>query len=113
MFRDKTKGYTTIRNRLSKMGINDPSLVDCVNVQYICECVSTRSAHLVSVGLAVLLNKIDDPFVNIGVDGSVYRFHPFFRDLIIKKTRELIKPNIQVSDLGHNRIALLLPRIVV
>lgn len=82
---------------LNEMGINDPSLVDCANVRYICECVSRRSAHLVSAGLAVLLNKMDEKSVTIGVDGSVYRFHPYFHKLMVEKTKQLAKSDIKVS----------------
>lgn len=82
---------------LNEMGINDPSLVDCANVRYICECVSRRSAHLVSAGLAVLLNKMDEKSVTIGVDGSVYRFHPYFHKLMVEKTKQLANPDIKVS----------------
>lgn len=93
-----TRNFQNTMKVLSEMGINDPSLVDCANVRYICECVSSRSAHLVSVGLAVLLNKMDEKSVTIGVDGSVYRFHPYFHKLILQKTRELTKPDIKVSE---------------
>lgn len=82
---------------LNEMGINDPSLVDCANVRYICECVSRRSAHLVSAGLAVLLNKMDEKSVTIGVDGSVYRFHPYFHKLMVEKTKQLTNSDIKVS----------------
>lgn len=81
---------------LNEMGINDPSLVDCANVRYICECVSRRSAHLVSAGLAALLNKMDEKSVTIGVDGSVYRFHPYFHKLMVEKTKQLTKSDIKV-----------------
>jgi len=84
------------------MGINDPSLVDCANVRYICECVSRRSAHLVSAGLAVLLNKMDEKSVTIGVDGSVYRFHPYFHKLMVEKTKQLTNPDIKVSVIHYN-----------
>lgn len=81
---------------LNEMGIHDPSLVDCANVRYICECVSRRSAHLVSAGLAALLNKMDEKSVTIGVDGSVYRFHPYFHKLMVEKTKQLAKSDIKV-----------------
>lgn len=90
---------------LNEMGINDPSLVDCANVRYICECVSRRSAHLVSAGLAVLLNKMDEKSVTIGVDGSVYRFHPYFHKLMVEKVKQLANPDIKVS-LKHRMLCL-------
>jgi len=96
-FSDKANYKETLKV-LSEMGINDPSLVDCANVRYICECVSRRSAHLVSAGLAALLNKMDEKSVTIGVDGSVYRFHPYFHKLMVEKTKQLTKSDIKVSE---------------
>ncbi|XP_050057486.1 hexokinase type 2 isoform X3 [Aphis gossypii] len=102
---------------LSEMGINDPSLVDCANVRYICECVSRRSAHLVSAGLAALLNKMDEKTVTIGVDGSVYRFHPYFHKLMVEKTKQLIKSDIKfdlmLSEDGSGRGAALVAAVAV
>ncbi|XP_060845114.1 hexokinase type 2-like [Rhopalosiphum padi] len=98
---------------LSEMGINDPSLADCANVRYICECVSSRSAHLVSAGLAVILNKMDEKSVTIGVDGSVYRFHPFFHKLILEKTRQLTKADINFFLMGSGRGAALVAAVAV
>ncbi|XP_025190959.1 hexokinase type 2-like [Melanaphis sacchari] len=102
---------------LSEMGINDPSLVDCANVRYICKCVSSRSAHLVSAGLAVILNKMDEKSVTIGVDGSVYRFHPYFQKLILEKTRQLTKTDINfelmLSEDGSGRGAALVAAVAV
>lgn len=92
---------------LNEMGINDPSLVDCANVRYICECVSRRSAHLVSAGLAVLLNKMNEKSVTIGVDGSVYRFHPYFHKLMVEKVKQLANPDIKVS-LKHKMLFIYL-----
>ncbi|XP_003242238.1 hexokinase type 2 isoform X1 [Acyrthosiphon pisum] len=102
---------------LSEMGINDPSLVDCANVRYICECVSRRSAHLVSAGLAALLNKMDEKSVTIGVDGSVYRFHPYFHKLMVEKTKQLTKSDIKfdlmLSEDGSGRGAALVAAVAV
>ncbi|XP_001945605.1 hexokinase type 2-like [Acyrthosiphon pisum] len=112
---DPRGDYTNMLLVLNKMGINDPSLVDCVNVRYICECVSTRSAHLVSVGLAVLLNKMDETSVTIGVDGSVYRLHPCFHKLVVEKTRELTRSYINfelmLSEDGSGRGAALVAAV--
>lgn len=97
MYSDKANYRETLKV-LNEMGIVDPSLVDCANVRYICECVSKRSAHLVSAGLAALLNKMGEKTVTIGVDGSVYRFHPFFHKLMVEKVKQLVDPEIKVSE---------------
>lgn len=65
-------------------------------VRHVCECVSRRAAHLVSAGIACLLNKMNEPRVTVGIDGSVYRFHPHFHTLMCEKIAQLVRPGIQV-----------------
>ena len=47
-------------------------------------------------GIASLLNKMNRPDVVVAVDGSLYRFHPHFHDLMIEKIQDLINPGIKV-----------------
>lgn len=82
---------------LGELGLAHASEQDCANVRYICECVSRRAAHLVSAGIAVLINKMKEPSLTVGVDGSVYRFHPHFHDLMVEKIKQFILPGIKVS----------------
>lgn len=82
---------------LKKLELDHATDQDCTNIRYICECVSRRAAHLVSAGVAALLNKMGIPSVTVGVDGSVYRFHPFFHDLMMEKIAQLVNKEIKVS----------------
>lgn len=82
---------------LEELGCEDPSDEDCANVRYICEAVSRRAAHIAAAGVACLLNKMGHPHVTVAVDGSVYRFHPHFHDLMVEKIRQLINPGLTVS----------------
>lgn len=108
---EPTDSVTVIREILHEIGIENPSDEDCVNVRYACESVSRRSAHLVSAALAVLILKMGDPDITIGVDGSVYRFHPKFHDLMMEKITELIPPSFRfkfiLSEDGSGRGAAL------
>lgn len=52
---------------------------------------------LVFVGVAALLNKMDRQDVTVAVDGSLYRFHPHFHDLMVEKIQQLVKPEIKVK----------------
>ncbi|XP_055371114.1 hexokinase type 2 [Condylostylus longicornis] len=112
---DEIGSYTNCRMVLEELGIIDVSDDDCAAVRYICECVSSRAAHLTSCGIAALLNKMDDPSVTVGVDGSVYRFHPKFHDLMVSKMRELVKPHIKfdlmLSEDGSGRGAALVAAV--
>lgn len=49
-----------------------------------------------SAGVATLLNKMGEPAVTVGIDGSVYRFHPQFHNLMMEKIGELVNPGIKV-----------------
>ena len=94
---------------------SDATDEDCANVRYVCECVSKRAAHLVSCGIATLINKMDEKQVTVGVDGSVYRFHPKFHTLMVEKITELIKPDISfdlmLSEDGSGRGAALVAAV--
>jgi len=63
-------------------------------VRHVCSLVSRRAAYLASAGIACLLNKMGRREVTIGIDGSLYRFHPFFHDLMMEKVKQLIRPDI-------------------
>ncbi|XP_037938345.1 hexokinase type 2 isoform X2 [Teleopsis dalmanni] len=112
---DEPGTYTNCRLVLEELGLNNATDDDCANVRYICECVSKRAAHLVSCGLATLINKMDEPSVTVGVDGSVYRFHPKFHNLMVEKISQLVKPGISfdlmLSEDGSGRGAALVAAV--
>lgn len=68
---------------------------DCRIVQHVCCLISTRAAYLASAGIACLLNKMNRPDVAVAVDGSLYRFHPHFHDLMMEKIQQLVNPGIK------------------
>lgn len=88
-FSDPKGRYTNCREVLAELGMRNVSDQDCENVRYVCSLVSRRAAHLVSAGIAALLNKMGENNVTVGIDGSVYRFHPHFHDLMTEKISEL------------------------
>nr|CAH8856878.1 unnamed protein product [Trichobilharzia regenti] len=47
-------------------------------VRYVCEMVVKRAAYLAGAGIACILRRINRPEVTVGVDGSLYKFHPKF-----------------------------------
>lgn len=62
---DKPGQFTYCREILDELGLQHASDADCANVRYICERVSSRAAHLVSAGIAALINKMDEPSVTV------------------------------------------------
>ncbi|XP_073832745.1 hexokinase A [Musca autumnalis] len=112
---DEPGTFTNCRLVLEELGLTEATDEDCANVRYICECVSSRAAHLVSSGIACLINKMNEPHVTVGVDGSVYRFHPKFHTLMVEKISQLVKPGItfdlMLSEDGSGRGAALVAAV--
>ena len=104
MFRiDKNDNYSEkkgdtnkCRDVLEELGLNHATEADCGHVRYVCECVSRRAAFLAGTGVAVLLNRIKEDTVSVAVDGSVYRFHPHFHDVMSETIKKLANPGHDV-----------------
>jgi len=112
---DKPGTFLNCYDVLEELGVFHATDEDCANVRYICECISSRAAHLSSAGIAALINKMNEPSVTVGVDGSVYRFHPKFHDLMMEKIRSLVPDHIQfdimLSEDGSGRGAALVAAV--
>ena len=107
--------FANTRRVLEDIGIRNPTYDDCAIVQHICKTVSKRASKLAAagrslvsigsssnvalapLGLAVLINRINKPTVTVGVDGSVYRYHPRFKRNMEKCLRTLVNRNTKVS----------------
>lgn len=72
---DKPGTYTYCMEVLEELGLDHATEQDCANVRYICECVSSRAAHLVSAGIAALINKMNEPVVTVSCN--------FFENILI------------------------------
>lgn len=62
---DKPGQYNYCMDVLEEIGLDHATPQDCANVRYICERVSSRAAHLVSAGIASLINKMDEKSVTV------------------------------------------------
>ncbi|EYC45873.1 hypothetical protein Y032_0414g1029 [Ancylostoma ceylanicum] len=92
----RNKSFPKTREILSQIGVRNVSNEDCLHVAYVCTAVSTRAAHLVGAAIAQVLNRMKRPYrVTVGVDGSVYRFHPFFKRLLDRKIGDLIDKEVK------------------
>lgn len=114
---DKKEEYNKTRKALERMDIQEATDEDCENVKLVCSRVSTRAAHLVSAAIATIINRMKRPQVTVGVDGSVYRYHPHFHNLMEKKISELIRPEckfeLMLSEDGSGRGAALVAAVAV
>ncbi|KAK9509081.1 hypothetical protein O3M35_006479 [Rhynocoris fuscipes] len=110
---DQRGSFKNCKNILGKLGITNATDQDCANVRYICECASRRAANLASAGLAALLNKMQLSSVTVGVDGTLYRKHPYFHDIMMDKISDLVDPTVEnvslmLSEDGSGRGAALI-----
>lgn len=96
-------------------GIENATVEDYQKLQYICECISKRAANLVAIGISGLIKRINERKVVVGIDGSVYRFHPKFDTYMRSAIKKLISPEIQfdlmLSEDGSGRGAALVAAV--
>nr|XP_055024485.1 hexokinase-4 [Misgurnus anguillicaudatus] len=108
-----------IYNILSSLGIL-PSELDCDIVRLACESVSTRAAHMCAAGLAGVINLMrerrcqEELKITVGVDGSVYKLHPCFKERFHKLVWEMT-PHCEItfiqSEEGSGRGAALISAV--
>ncbi|XP_054582487.1 hexokinase-4 isoform X2 [Eptesicus fuscus] len=108
-----------IYNILRTLGLR-PSAADCDLVRRACESVSTRAAHMCSAGLAAVINRMresrseDVMRITVGVDGSVYKLHPSFKERFHASVRRLT-PSCEItfiqSEDGSGRGAALVSAV--
>ncbi|KAL3997999.1 Hexokinase family protein [Acanthocheilonema viteae] len=100
---------------LQQIGINKISDSDCFHVAYVCEVVSTRAAYLTAAGISCILSRMQKKFVTVGIDGSVYRFHPKFDKVLDAKINDLLPKNLDyqlmLSEDGSGRGAALVAAV--
>ena len=51
---------------------------------------------------AVVIQRVGLNDVTVAVDGSLYRFHPHFKQLMSSKISQLLPPHLQVQTRNHN-----------
>ncbi|XP_072213079.1 hexokinase-4 isoform X3 [Excalfactoria chinensis] len=108
-----------IYNILTAFGLL-PSGSDCDIVRMVCESVSTRAAQMCSAGLAGVINRMRESRsqetlkITVGVDGSVYKLHPSFKDRFHATVRQLT-PGCDItfiqSEEGSGRGAALISAV--
>lgn len=74
---DKPGTFMNCYDVLEELGIFHATDEDCANVRYICECISSRAAHLSSAGIAALINKMNEPSVTVSLAMKFQKFHKF------------------------------------
>lgn len=97
---------------MDRLGIRTTNKQDLGCLRYICETISTRSAKLTACALTCLIQKMNLKVLVIGVDGGVYRYHPFYHKLLTDNINMLLKGSVKfeivLSEDGSGRGAALI-----
>jgi len=103
--------FDKCREVLTELGMEDVSNEDCSTLRYVCECVSRRAGFMVAAGCTALLKKMNRKDVTIAVDGSLFRYHPHFANVMQSRINQLMgtdfKVKLMLSDDGSGRGAAL------
>lgn len=109
--------YTNTKNSLDEINLQHATIDDYESLKLICSRISSRAADLASAAMATLLNKIQRPHTTIGVDGSVFKYHPNFNEIMNKRIGELTNPKykytLMLSEDGSGRGAALVAAVAV
>ena len=96
---------------LKELDMVNVSHEDCSTLRYVCECVSRRAGFMVAAGCTALLKKMNHKDVTIAVDGSVFRYHPHFANIMRSRIDQLMgtdfKVDLMLSSDGSGRGAAL------
>uniref|UniRef100_A0A3P8VPC5 Hexokinase-2 n=1 Tax=Cynoglossus semilaevis TaxID=244447 RepID=A0A3P8VPC5_CYNSE len=91
-----------VRSILQHLGLTTSTCDDSVIVKEVCSVVARRAAQLCGAGLAAVVDKIrqnrnlNQFSVTVGVDGTLYKTHPHFSN-VIRETVEDLAPQCQVT----------------
>ncbi|CAJ0567163.1 unnamed protein product, partial [Mesorhabditis spiculigera] len=113
---DDCGSYVHTRQIMGELGIDDYTFSDMLLFREVCVVVSRRAANLAAASIACVLNRVKKPHMIVGIDGSTYKYHPFFEHWVYEKIRELIEPGldfkiVQTGD-GSGRGAALITAII-
>lgn len=114
---DKDGQLVETRRALEELNLAHATDDDLWAFRLICRRISTRAAHLVAAAVATVLNKMRRSHTTVAVDGSLYRYHPHFSQLMQKKMAELTDPacsfELMLSEDGSGRGAALVAAVAV
>ena len=113
---DKSNNGTEVAKILTDLDLK-PSEEDIEIVRAICHNVALRAARLAVAGLAAVTKRVhrdDRPEVTIGIDGTLYRKHPLFKQEMEDMMKQLVpgvKVNFMLSEDGSGKGAALIAAV--
>ena len=113
---DPVGEFTLARESLKDLGMDNVNDEDCSALRYVCESVSRRAGFMVSAGITALLKKMDYHDVVVAIDGSVFRYHPHFPNIMKSRIAQLMgidyKFDLMLSTDGSGRGAALVAAVL-
>jgi len=115
---DPVGDYTRTRQALEEIGLDpeDVSDDDCSALRFVCESISRRASMMASAGITALLKKMDYKDVVIAIDGSLFRFHPHFKNVMQSRIAQMMginyKFDLLLSEDGSGRGAALVAAVL-
>ena len=113
---DPVGDYRKCRAVLDVFGLSEASDEDCSALRYLCECVSRRAGFMASAGITALLKKMDYHDVVVAIDGSLFRYHPHFPNIMRSRIAQLMgveyKFDLMLSTDGSGRGAALVAAVL-
>lgn len=82
--------YQKVKDVCDSLDLTHATEQDYINLRYLCELISSRAAYLVSAELATLIDRVNEPKVIVGIDGTLYKNHPTFKNIMNMKIRETL-----------------------
>eukprot|EP00095_Tigriopus_kingsejongensis_P011343 maker-scaffold383_size189472-snap-gene-0.30 protein:Tk11343 transcript:maker-scaffold383_size189472-snap-gene-0.30-mRNA-1 annotation:"hexokinase" len=113
---DMVGDFMRAKKVLEELGIEDPIEEDMSALRYICELISRRAGFMASAGITALLKKMDYHDVVVAIDGSVFRYHPQFPNIMRSRISQLMgidyKFDLMLSTDGSGRGAALVAAVL-
>ena len=113
---DPVGDYRKCRSVLAELGLSEATDEDCSALRYICESVSRRAGFMASAGITALLKKMDYHDVVVAIDGSVFRHHPHFPNIMKSRIAQLMgveyEFDLMLSTDGSGRGAALVAAVL-
>ncbi|KAK7105559.1 hypothetical protein V1264_016924 [Littorina saxatilis] len=90
-----SKDFAHTRHVLTQLGLTDCTDEDCRIVQYVTRAVSERAGRIAAIGLAALINCINQPDVTVAIPGkSLETYHQRFKLFLETRLKGLVKPGL-------------------
>lgn len=112
---DKTEAGDEVQRILKSLDLSTDER-DVRVAKEVCAAVSIRAAKLASAGLAAVIEQTGRQSLTVAIDGSLYKFHPKFHDLMLSNLKQLVPESdvkFMLSEDGSGKGAALVAAVSV